>query len=200
VGGSRFSLLTVSQNGGALLEVITSAYAQEDGMVPTAPESWFAVQTRPRHEKKVSSELREKGIYSFLPLHRERRRWSDRHRWVDLPLFSQYVFVRLAPSTELRSRVLRTVGVIRFAGASGQGTPVPDEQIESLQAIVEQQIPFVPHWYINVGEKVRIRGGALHGVEGVLLAIKDDRRLVVSVELIRRSVAIQLDGFDVERA
>src|SRR5215467_1551262 len=113
--------------------------------------SWFAVQTKPRHEKKVSLELVEKGLHSFLPLQRTRRRWSDRYKWVELPLFSQYVFVRMALDTEVRARVLRTVGVVRFAGAPGRGTPVPDEQIETLQAMVERRISLAPHSYINVG-------------------------------------------------
>jgi transcription antitermination factor NusG len=162
--------------------------------------SWFAVQTKPRHEKRVSLELAEKGLHSFLPLHRTRRRWSDRYQWLELPLFSQYVFVRMASDAEVRTRVLRTVGVVRLAGAPGHGTPVPEEQIESLQAMVELRIPLMPHSHINVGERVRICGGALNGVEGVLVSIKDARRLVVSVDLIQRSVAVQLDGFEVERA
>jgi len=193
----------VTEKGGALSFGTTNAlyeHAPSHNTLPEAPSRWFAVQTRPRHEKKVNSGLRENGIHSFLPLHRERRRWSDRHKWVDLPLFSQYVFARFVPGAEVRTRVLRTVGVIRLAGAPGYGTPVPDEQMKSLQAIVEQRIPLVPHWYVNVGERIRVRGGALNGLEGVLVAIKDDRRLVVSVELIRRAVAIQLDGFEVERA
>jgi len=161
--------------------------------------SWFAVQTKPRHEKKVSVELSEKGLQSFLPVQRQRRQWSDRQKWIDLPLFSNYVFVRLAAGMEPRTRVLRTLGVVRFAGATGHGTPIPEEQIDSLQAIVSQRIPLAPHSYINVGEKVRICGGALEGLEGLLVAIKDDRRLVVSVDLIQRSVAIQLEGFEVER-
>lgn len=175
-------------------------FTPSDAAIGVKNYSWFAIQTKPRHEKKVSLELLEKGLHSFLPLHRTRRRWSDRHKWVDLPLFSQYVFVRMAPGAEVRARVLHTVGVVRLAGAPGHGTPVPDEQIASLHALVEQRIPLMPHFYINVGERVRICGGALNGVEGVLIAIKNDRRLVVSVELIRRSIAIQLDGFEVERA
>ncbi len=161
--------------------------------------SWFAVQTKPRHEKKVSAELTQKGLRSFLPIHRERRQWNDRQKWIELPLFSHYVFVRLAEDTELRTRVLRTMGVVRFAGAPGRGTAIPDEQIENLQAIVDQRMPLALHPYINIGEKVRICGGALNGIEGVLVAIKDGRRLVVSVDLIQKSVAIQLDGFEVER-
>lgn len=175
-------------------------FQRVDIAISAKDSMWFAVQTRPRHEKKVSLELAEKGLQSFLPLQCARRRWSDRYKWVELPLFSQYLFVRISPDAEMRIRVLRTVGVIRFAGASGGGTPVPDAQIESLQAIMKQRVPLAPHSYINVGERVRIRGGALNGVEGVLVAIKDDRRLVVSVDLIQRSVAIQLNGFEVERA
>lgn len=161
--------------------------------------SWFAVQTRPRHEKQVNLGLREKGLHSFLPMHKERRQWSDRQKWVELPLFSQYVFVQIAEDAELRTRVLRTSGVVRFAGAPGGGTSIPDEQVASLQAITEQRIPCTPHEFLKIGERVRIRGGALDGIEGILAAIKNDRSLVVSVDLIQKSIAIRLDGFEVER-
>jgi transcription termination/antitermination protein NusG len=165
----------------------------------TADSSWFAVQTRPRHEKKVNLGLQDKGIQSFLPFHREKRRWSDRQQWIEWPLFSHYVFVRIPLTAESRVRVLRTSGVVRFAGAPGGGTPVPDEQIENLQVIVAQRIPLVPHEFIKIGERVRIRGGALNGIEGVLAAIKNDRSLVVSVDLIQKSVAIRIDGFELDR-
>jgi transcription antitermination factor NusG len=170
-------------------------------VVGARPENsyWFAVQTRPRHEKKVSLGLKEKGIHSFLPLRREKRQWSDRRQWIELPLFSHYVFVQIPATTELRVNVLRTSGVLRFAGVPGCGTPVPDEQIENLKAIVDQRVPLAPHEFIKVGERVRIRGGALNGIEGILAAIKNDRSLVVSVDLIQKSVAIRIDGFEVER-
>jgi transcription antitermination factor NusG len=161
---------------------------------------WFAVHTKPRHEKKVNLDLREKGIQSFLPLQQESRQWSDRRRWIELPLFSRYVFVRVPTTVESRTRVLRTRGVVQFVGAQGRGTPIPDEQIESVQAIAGQRIPMMPHEFLRVGERVRIRGGALNGIEGVLAAIKNDKSLVVSVEVIQRSVAIRLDGFEVEPA
>lgn len=165
----------------------------------TAESLWFAVQTRPRHEKKVSSGLLERGIHNFLPIHRERRRWSDRHQWVELPLFSQYLFVRVPIAAESRARVLQTPGVVQFVGTTGRGTPIPDEQIDSLQTIAAQRIPMTPHEFLRVGERVRIRGGALEGIEGILSAIKNDQSLVVSVDLIQKSVAIQIDGFEVER-
>lgn len=160
---------------------------------------WFAVQTRPRHEKKVNSELQEKGIHSFLPVHREKRRWSDRSQWVELPMFSQYLFVRVPACNELRTRVLQTAGVIRFVGAAGRGTRIPDEQIDSLHTIVSQKIPTKPNEFLRIGERVRIRGGALEGIEGILSAIRNDKTLVVSVDLIEKSIAVRIDGFEVER-
>jgi len=161
--------------------------------------SWFAVQTKPRHEKRVYTDLRGKGIHSFLPLFHERRQWSDRLQWVETPVFSHYVFAQIPVGGESRVRVLRTGGVVRLAGAPGFGTPVPDEQIENLQAIVAQQIPMTPHEFISIGEKVRIRGGALNGIEGIVLAFKNDRSLVVSVDLIQKSIAIRIHGFEVDR-
>jgi transcription antitermination factor NusG len=190
----------VTEKGGALPPAILSDKQSSTGRALEVERAfWFAVQTRPHHEKKVSAELTQKGLHSFLPVQRQRRQWSDRQKWIELPLFSNYVFVRMAEDPELRTRVLRTMGVVRFAGAPGHGTSIPDEQIHNLQTIVNQRIPLMPHSYINVGEKVRICGGALHGMEGVLVAIRDGRRFVVSVDLIQRSVAIQLEGFEVER-
>ena len=190
----------MTEKGGAVSTAVLSDKQPSTSCVLQVENSfWFAVQTRPRHEKKVSVELLEKGLLSFLPLQRQQRQWSDRQKWIELPLFSNYVFVRMGGDAEQRTRVLRTMGVVRFAGASGHGTPIPEVQIEDLRAIVKRRIPMAPHAFVNVGEKVRIRGGALNGIEGVLMAIKDNRRLVVSVDLIQKSVAIQLDGFEVER-
>lgn len=166
----------------------------------TVPDGslWFAVQTKPRHEKRVNAGLHEKGIHSFLPIHRERRRWSDRYQWVEVPMFSQYVFVKLPPTPQSRLRVLQTTGIVQFVGATGRGTPIPDEQIENLRAIVSHRIPSMPHEFLNIGERVRIHGGVLEGLEGTLSTIRNDKSLVVSVDLIQKSVAIQIDGFEVE--
>lgn len=193
----------MSQNGGALslstLSIATERWQKHVFEARPEEPSWFAVQTRPRHEKKVSQGLKEKGIHSFLPFRREKRQWSDRQQWVEFPLFSQYVFVQIPVTQESRVNVLRTSGVLRFAGMPGCGTPVPDEQIENLRVITEQRIPLAPHEFVKVGDKVRIRGGALNGVEGILAAVKNDKSFVVSVDLIQKSVAIRIDGFEVER-
>ena len=165
----------------------------------SATESfWFAVKTRPRHEKKVSSSLDDKGIQSFLPLHRERRRWSDRYRLVESPLFLQYLFVRLPMSSESRVRVLQTDGVVQLVGAAGRGTPIPDEQIENLRPIIAQGIPTTVHEFLRIGERVRIRSGVLQGIEGILSEVKNDKSLVISVDLIEKSLAIRIDGYEVE--
>jgi transcription termination/antitermination protein NusG len=193
----------VTKNGEAVFSPSLSVAAPKPwthcSSVQPDTTAWFAVQTRPRHEKKVSTGLREKGISCFLPLHRAKRQWSDRQKWVDLPLFSHYVFVNIAATTESRVRVLQTSGVVQFVGTSYYGTPIPDEQIENLRSMVRQGIPLAPHEFLRVGERVRICGGALNGIEGVLVSIRNDKSLVVSVDLIQKSVAIRIDGFEVER-
>ncbi|MFZ3217906.1 MAG: UpxY family transcription antiterminator [Candidatus Acidiferrales bacterium] len=165
-----------------------------------ASPAWFAVQTRPRHEKKVSAELQEKGISAFLPLVPTVRQWSDRRRVVEMPLFSQYVFVRIAQSLNTRVSVLRTNGVTNFVGTRGIGLPIPNEQIERVQAVVAQGVPVSAHPYLSVGKRIRIKGGSLDGLQGILTAVHGDQTLVVSVELIHRSIAIRIAGFTVEPA
>ena len=165
--------------------------------VPTLM-SWYAIQTRPRHEKKVAIDLQEKGITTFPALVSRWRRWSDRRRLVQIPLFSSYVFVRIPYALDMRISVLRTGGVIGFVGARGTGVPIPDSQIEAVQTVLNQEVPFAPYPFLSVVQRVRIRGGSLEGIEGILVAKNGDRSLVVSVELIQRSLAIRVAGYEVE--
>jgi transcription antitermination factor NusG len=160
--------------------------------------AWFAVQTRPRHEKKVSAELREKCVSAFLPLVSATRQWSDRRRVVEMPLFPHYVFVRIAQTLNNRVSVLRTNGVTNFVGARGIGIPIPDDQIERVQTVVAQGVPVAPHVFLNIGKRIRIQGGVLDGLQGILTAVNGDQTLVVSVELIQRSLAIRIAGYKVE--
>jgi transcription antitermination factor NusG len=161
--------------------------------------SWFAVRTKPRHEKTVASELEQKGITSFLPLYSVLHQWSDRKRQVQLPLFAGYVFVRFVVQLNTRVSVLRTNGVASFVGAGG-GVPIPDEQIQAVRMILEGKVPFSPHPFLSVGQRVRIRGGSLDGLEGILQAVNGDESLIVSVESIQRSLAIRVAGYQVEAA
>jgi transcription antitermination factor NusG len=160
--------------------------------------SWFAIQTRPRFEKKVACKLQEKRIDTFLPLLSVKHQWRDRKRVIHPPLFPGYVFVRVAPALETRVSILRTDGVNGFVGVRGIGTPIPDREIETLQTLLEQRVPFEPYPYLKIGQRVCIRGGCLDGVEGVLTAVNGDQSLIVSVDLIQRSIAMRITGYTVQ--
>ena len=160
--------------------------------------SWFAIQTRPRYEKKVTAELQEKDIKVFLPLHSATHQWSDRRRVVDIPLFPGYVFVRIASFLNSRISVLRTNGVISFVGVRNTGIPIPDCEIEAVQAVLEGGFAFASYPYLRVGQRVCIRGGCLDGVSGVLEAVNGKQSLVISVNLIQRSIAMRIEGYKVE--
>ena len=157
-------------------------------------QSWFAVQTKPRHEKRVAAELKEKGVMAFLPMLSEVHQWSDRKRQVELPLFTMYVFVQIAGDRSSRAKVLQTNGVFCLVGARGIGVPIPDDQIETVQLIVREKIPFSAYPFLNVGQRVRVRGGSLNGICGILSAFNNDRSLIVSIDGIQRSLAIRIDG------
>ena len=167
-----------------------------------APEesSWYAVHTMARHEKRVAAQFEEKRLCTFLPLLHQFHRWSDRQSKVEVPMFSCYAFVRMVQTIEERLKVLRTPGVLGFVGCERQGTPIPDEQIENLKKAVSEKVPCLPHPFISVGKRVRIRGGSLDGVEGILMLQGRDQRLVISVELLQRSVSIRVEGYDIELA
>ena len=161
-------------------------------------EQWFALQTRSRHEKVVAQRLCEKGITNFLPLVKGIHRWSDRRKTVELPLFSCYVFARLAARNEQRLRVLTVDGVLRFVGPPGQGIAIPEDQIDAVRKVVQEHLPYSDHPFLKIGQRVRIRGGALDAVEGILISRSGDRTLVVSVDAIQRSLAVRIEGYDLE--
>jgi transcription antitermination factor NusG len=159
---------------------------------------WYAVHTYPRHEKAVSERMRQQGLTTFLPTVTEVHRWSDRKKKVELPLFSCYVFVNFTPCNEDRIKVLRTNGVIGLVGTRGEGTPIPEDQIAAVRTVLSQDLICGPHPFLRVGQRVRVRGGALDGIEGVLVAKNGDNTLVVSVDAIQRSLAVRIDGYHVE--
>jgi transcription antitermination factor NusG len=167
--------------------------------IPLGAEAaeWFAVQIKPRHEKKAACELEEKGIFVFLPLYKAVHQWSDRHQEVQLPLFPNYVFVRISESRNTRAAVLQTNGVRSFVGVRGKGICIPDEEIEAIQKILGEKVSFTSHPFLNIGQKVRIRGGSLDGVCGTVMA-NNPRNLMVSIECIQRSLTISIDGYGVD--
>lgn len=144
-------------------------------------------------------ELEQRGITAFLPLISEVRTWSDRRIKVDVPLFSCYVFVNIPSSSpETRVSVLRTSGVLTFVGGNHLGAPIPTHEIEQIQTIVDKKVPLAAHPFLEIGQRVRIRGGALDGIEGVLSRFNGSSRLVISVQTIQRSLSITVEGYDVE--
>jgi len=152
---------------------------------------WFALTARPRHEKAVAQILLNKGMEPFLPLYRAHHHWSDRVQPVDLPLFPGYVFCRFAYASRLP--VLSTPGVTSIVGFANVPTPVSDDEISRIRAILASGLPAQPWPYVRVGQVARIERGSLAGLEGVLLREKDSLRVVVSIELLRRAVAVEID-------
>jgi transcription antitermination factor NusG len=158
---------------------------------------WYALHTRSRHEKTVAHRLHECGLETYLPTVQEVHRWSDRKKKVEVPLFSCYVFLRCNLSPENRNHVYRIESVLGFVGAGGAGMSIPDEQIESIRKLLAQSVPWRSHPFLKAGQRVRVRGGALDGVEGIFLSENGDHSLVISVEAIQRSMAVRIDGYDV---
>ena len=167
-------------------------------ITPAEKLRWYAIHTRARHEMKVTTQLQAKGVTTFLPQITQRHRWSDRYKTIQSALFSCYTFVQMNGRSEGRQVVLQTPGVVGLVGIHGVALPIPDKEIEDFQALLSQNLTCALYPFVKVGQRVRIRGGCLDGVAGVLVAKNSDRSLVVSIELIQRSVAVRIDGFDVE--
>lgn len=162
------------------------------------PKKWYAVHTRARHEKVVAAQLRGRGVETYLPLVEEIHRWSDRRKRVQVPLFPGYAFIHACGSSETVAAVAAVESVVRIVGTHPSGTPIPEEQIQTVHRLVSHNVPCVNHPFLEVGQRVRLRGGPLDGVEGTLVALKGARSLVVSIELIQRSLAVRIEGYDVE--
>jgi transcription antitermination factor NusG len=174
----------------------TLEFAQSAPLVET--EHWYGLQTRPRHEKIVAQRLEERGVKTFLPLVTEVHRWSDRKKSVQTPLFSCYVFARFVPNRSERLRALRVDGVFGLVGARGEGIAIPEEQIDAVRGLIEGTLPWSSHPFLKIGQRVRIRSGALNGLEGILVSRNGDRTLVISVDAIQRSLAVRVEGYEVE--
>jgi transcription antitermination factor NusG len=158
---------------------------------------WYSIQTRYRFERKVTAQLQRKGLETFLPLLAQLHHWSDRSQLVYIPLFSGYTFARFELSSGLRLELLHTEGVISLISFRGVPLPIPVKQIEDLQRLLSEKVPCSLHAFLKVGQKVRIRGGSLDGLEGILEQ-RGDKNLVISIETIQRAVAITIEGYELE--
>ena len=165
----------------------------------TAPSlaPWFAIYTRSRHEKLVAEQLAQKKIAAFLPLKIEVHRWQDRYKKVEMPLFRGYVFAQYENESPARTSILRTTGVVRIVGFGQEDAAIPGEQIENLRRLLETRQLVHRHRYLQVGERVKVISGALAGMEGILVRVKKQDRLVIAIEPIRQAVAVELSGYEV---
>jgi transcription antitermination factor NusG len=167
--------------------------------MPSAEDlPWYALQIKTRQEKDVERLLQGRGYITFLPTYESIRSWSDRKRKISLPLFPGYLFCRL--DVNHRLPVLQTPGVFRITGTGQAFTPVEPSEIESIERAIRLKVRCEPCPFLKVGRKVRIVEGSLRGMEGILLEVRKQFRLVVSVQLLQRSVALELDTAAVETA
>jgi transcription antitermination factor NusG len=181
-----------------LMDPVTQVASNDSrrGEYAVARFAWYAVHTNYQHEKAVARILSQKGFDIFLPLYDVAHRWKDRTKQLSLPLFPCYVFIQ--GGLDRRLHVLNTPGVCGFVGWSGRAAPIPKEEIEAVLRMMESSLKVEPHPFLKCGDRVRIRSGPLEGVEGILVRKKNLFRLVLSVEMLQKSVAVEVDVTAVE--
>ena len=181
------------------LAAATSSFIYPVNLALEHDESrWYAAHTRANHEKRLAEQLAERSVEHFLPLYECVRRWKDRRVTLQLPLFPGYILVRLPLRDRLQ--VLQIPGVAMLVGFNGIPAPLPDEEIDALREKLNRQVRAEPHAYLQAERRVRVRTGPLEGFEGILVRRKHKFRIVVSIDLIMRSIAAEVDIADVEPA
>jgi len=167
-----------------------------DAMGAETQRLWLAAYTRARHECTVARQLEHKHVEFLLPTYTQLSRWSDRVKRVLAPLFPSYVFVHV--TNDERVRVLQTAGVVSVVSVAGKPAPLRDDEVEMLRACMARPNDVEPYPFLRVGQRVRVKHGPFAGWEGILACKKNATRLVVSIERIMQSVAVNLDGAEVE--
>jgi transcription antitermination factor NusG len=167
--------------------------------IPSAPgtRNWYALFTRYQHEKAVASALSNKNHEVYLPLFRSVRQWQDRAKQLFFPLFPGYVFIRDGMDRQLQ--ILTTPGIIHIVGWGGQPAIIPQNQLDAVRQIIESNLHVETHPFLQSGDRVRVKTGPLKGLEGVLARKKREARLVVSMEMLGRSAAVEIEVLNVER-
>jgi transcription antitermination factor NusG len=152
---------------------------------------WFALSVPYQHERRTEKALRSKGLETLVPVYRSRRQWSDRVKEVEMPLFAGYVLCQFDLTD--RIHVTDTPGVAKIVGFGGGPTALEDSEIAAIQQVVALKMPMAPWPYLKTGDRVRVEHGPMRGIEGALLRTKDAVRLVISVELLQRSIAVEVE-------
>lgn len=171
--------------------------SQLDVHLADETNEWYAVYTRHQHEKSVAENLLGRGIEVFLPVYDSLRQWNDRKKRISLPLFPCYVFFR--GHDEPRVKVLSTPGVHSIVGFAGRPAPIDRFQIDAIRLAVESHYRVEPHPFLRQGDRVRVRVGPLAGVEGILLRKRGFDRLILSADLLQKSISVEVDVCGVER-
>ena len=170
---------------------------KQEAQTPIDVRHWHVLYTRHQHEKPVARILSSKGHEVFLPLYAVTHRWQDRTKQLCLPLFPCYVFIRGGMDSQLQ--VISTPGVFTIVGWAGHPATVPDGQIEGIRQMVESTFRIEPYPYLTSGDRVRVRSGTLQGLEGILVRKKNLTKLIISLEMLGRSVAVEIDISCLER-
>jgi transcription termination/antitermination protein NusG len=162
--------------------------------ITTEQLNWYAIQVRPRSELAAAKSLQNKGFHQFVPRYKSKRKWSDRTVELELPLFPGYIFCRFNPQVQMP--ILATAGVIRIVGNRKMPLPIEIEEIEAVLQVIQSRYKVEPHPFVAIGTRVLIQSGPLAGLEGIVNGYKN-RCLILSIGLIKRSIAIQLDGSEI---
>jgi transcription antitermination factor NusG len=168
----------------------------EQGEQPV-PGDWYAAYTKHQHEKKVADYLANVGFEVFSPVYVAAHRWKDRTQMVTLPLFPCYVFLRADLARKLE--ILRAPGVFGLVGNGGRASSIPDGDLDMVRRVTADRTRVAPHPYLKCGDRVRVCVGPLVGAEGILIKVKNRYRVVVSVELLQKAVAVEVDLSVLER-
>lgn len=176
------------------LNAQTSDVLRGDGKGAAEQEQWYAVYVCANHEKRVADQFAGRNLEHFLPKYESMRRWKDRKVRLQMPLFPGYLFVHMA--SQERLRVLQVPGVVQLVGLHGSPTPLPEEDINRIREFLGQGWQADPHRYLQAGRRARVVRGPLAGIEGIVLRRKNRSRLVLSFDLIQRSMAIEMDEGD----
>lgn len=179
-----------------MIAVETTNAIAEVSSAATQAGNWYALYTTARHEKVVARQLEERRIESFLPTCRTWHRWKDRRKLVEVALFPSYVFVRIEEEQKLR--VLKVSGAVNVVTFNGKMAPLPQREIDALRNALENEVYAEPCPYLKIGRKVRVVRGPMAGAEGILSRKKDKCRVVISVDVLMRSVAVEVDATALE--
>jgi transcriptional antiterminator NusG len=181
------------------MSAVSSSPACPPPPEPPDKASWYAVATRSRHERIVAQQLNIEGIATYFPTVTEMHRWSDRRKAVEMPLFPGYVFLHAALTRNLQQCVAFSRGTVGFIAMQGEPVPIPSEQIETIRRVMSLQLNCLAHPYLKIGQRVRVRGGALDGIEGILVQ-SNSPGLILSIDAISRSLMVRVQGYCVEPA